>query len=97
MPSRNVVYDRSNRELRTIVDHFAANAAAVSIISWRVGVKKGATIAVGQTLAEVRWADGEVDPIVAPSGCEGTVAFTNRAIKVEDLHLSPSQVLLRVK
>ncbi len=91
-----VVYDSTNRELRTVPDAFAAGGD-VDLLSWRQGIKAGATISVGTELADLYWTDGRQEVIRAPARCAGAIEFTNRRINYDELPYSPSQVLLRLR
>jgi len=97
MPTPMVIYDPINRELRTVPDFFVARNSSMELLSWRKGIKGGVKIKENTELADIFWDDGKKNVLKAPTGCAGIIQSTNRRILYENLHIPPSQWLLRLK
>ena len=92
-PHSPVVFDKANRELRTVRFFFRKEDDVVLSIKWEAGVHAGTAVQPQQKLAQIRWEMQDPQDIVAPPGCSGTVEKTNRRIAYEKL-ARDSQLLL---
>src|SRR3990172_9267672 len=97
MPTPMVTYDPITREVRTVPDFFAARNTSMELLSWSKGIKKGVKIKENTELANIFWDDGTSEVLTAPPGCAGVIESTNRRILYENLHIPPSQWLLRLR
>ncbi|MHC4695204.1 MAG: hypothetical protein ACYTFA_00525 [Planctomycetota bacterium] len=68
-----VVFDRANRELRTVRFHFADKREAVVRIRWEKGIKCGVEIEPKRPLGHILWRKSEPEPFRAPAGCAGII------------------------
>lgn len=89
------MFEPINREVRTIPS--ALSTRLLTKLSWKVGIKAGATVAPGTKLATAYWDDGTSETLAAPAGCSGTIAWVNRQIDYGALSSPPSDVLLRLQ
>ncbi len=71
--------------------------AAPIRVSWKHGIGRDATIAVGDVLATLTWSDGTQEDLKAPGRCNGVIEATNRQIKYALLTRPPAQWALRLK
>lgn len=93
-----LTYEKLNREAYFVVDHFKEKKPATAVrVSWKPGIGRKSTIAVGDVLATLTWSDGTKEDLVAPAGCHGVIAATNRKIKFAVLPRPPAQWALRLK
>ena len=75
-----VVYDSTNRELRTVQAYFAQKGIGVLDIMWQTGVAVGGQVASDMLLAHIIWTSGPADPLKAPIGCTGNIEWMNPRI-----------------
>ena len=80
-----VIFDKANRELRTVRFHFRTKRESVLKIHWEPGISRGATIKAGQPLAKIEWRKSGFEEIRAPNGCAGTVERKKRKIPLLEL------------
>ena len=80
-----VVFDKANRELRTVRFHFADKGEAVVKISWEPGIRRRVEIVSGQLLARIEWRRSGVAEVLAPKACNGTIQRTNRRVAYDKL------------
>jgi len=92
-----LTYERLNREAYFVTDHIKQNPAAAIRVSWKPGIGRKSTIAAGDVLATLTWSDGTKENLVAPAGCNGVIAATNRKLKYALLSKPPAQWALRLK
>jgi hypothetical protein len=92
-----LTYERRNREAYFVIDYFKKNPAAAVRVSWKKGIRRGATIAVGDVLATLTWSDGNQEEIKAPGRCNGVIEAKNRQIDYTLLARPPAQWALRLR
>ncbi len=92
-----LTYEHRNREAYFVIDYFKQNSAAAIRVSWKQGIGRDATIAVGDVLATLTWSDGIQEDLKAPGRCNGVIEATNRQIKYVSLTKPPAQWALRLK
>lgn len=92
-----LTYEKLNREAYFVVDHIKRNPAAAIRVSWKPGIGRKSTIGAGDVLATLTWSDGTKENLVAPAGCNGVIAATNRRLKYALLSKPPAQWVLRLK
>jgi hypothetical protein len=81
---RSVAFDRANRELRTRRFYFEDQPGVVEIL-WFADIDIGIDVAPGRELAEITYADGKTEIVVAPPLCEGVIERLRNPIPVRDL------------
>lgn len=92
-PHSPVVFDETNRELRTVRFFFREKDDTVLTIKWEDGVIAGTTVQPNQKLAEIQWEMQDPQDIIAPSGCNGIIEKTNRRIDYEKLAKDSERLL----
>ncbi len=92
-----LTYESRNREAYFVIDYFKQKPAAAVRISWKPGIGRDATIAVGDVLATLTWSDGTTEDLKAPGRCKGVIERTNRRIQYVLLTRPPAQWALRLK
>ena len=92
-----LTYESKNREVYFVIDYFKQKPAAAVRVSWKGGIGRDATVAVGDVLATLKWSDGTEEELKAPGGCNGTIEATNRQIRYDLLTRAPSQWAARLK
>lgn len=88
-----VVYEAGNRILRTVQEYFVQCDRAVIQIKWQPGIDAGRHVAPGQLLARIVWDGLPDEDMLAPAGCDGTIAWINQNIAYDLLHLAPIDLL----
>ncbi len=91
-----VVYDSMNRELRTVREYFERQERAVLDIGWQPDIREGVRIEPGRLLGHIVWDSPPPEPVLAPPGCGGRIAWMNPRIEYEFLDLE-SVTLLRLE
>ncbi len=92
-----LTYEHRNREAYFVIDYFKQNPAAAIRVSWKQGIRRDATIAVGDVLATLTWSDGIQEDLKVPGRCNGVIEAMNRRIKYALLTRPPAQWALRLK
>ena len=91
-----VVYEPTNRELRTVPEYFEQQDRAVQDIRWEEDIDVGVWIMPGRLLAHIIFDSPPPEPVYAPEGCTGEIEWINRRISHEWLDVRPV-TLLRLK
>ena len=91
-----VVYESTNRELRTVPKYFQEEDRAVQHIKWEDDIKVGVRIEPCRLLAHIIFDKPSPEPLHAPEACEGEIEWINPRIPYEWLDLRPV-TLLRLK
>ena len=92
-----LTYESKNREVYFVIDYFKKKPAAPVRVSWKGGISRDATVAVGDVLATLKWSDGSEEELKAPGGCNGMIETTNRQIQYALLTRAPAQWAVRLK
>jgi hypothetical protein len=91
-----VVYEPTNRELRTVPKYFQEEERAVQDVRWEEDVKVGVHIEPGRLLATVIFDAPPPEALCAPEACAGEIEWINRRIPHGWLDVWP-ETLLRLK
>lgn len=91
-----VVYESTNRELRTVPKYFQEEDRVVQDVRWEEDIDVGVHIEPGRLLAQVIFDAPPPEPLYAPDACAGEIARVNRRIRYEWLDVKPI-TLLRLK
>jgi hypothetical protein len=89
-----VVYESTNRELRTVSQYFQEEDRAVQDVRWEEDIEVGSHIEPGRLLAHVIFDAPPPEPLHAPEACAGEIEWINRRIPYEWLDVIPVTLLL---
>jgi hypothetical protein len=88
-----VVYESTNRELRTVPKYFEEEDRAVQDVRWEEDIDVGVQIESGRLLAHIIYDAPPPEPLFAPEACAGETEWINRRIPYEWLDVTPVTLL----